>query len=590
VSIAEPSIRRAIEKKAAAIAPNLRCYETQRQTFSWERLRAELFERADDRINIAMLALDQPAALHADKVALRFVDARMDVADLTYAQLQQQANRFANLMRRHGVKRGCAVATLLGRCPELFVTVLGTLKGGQVFSPLFSAFGPEPIRSRLELAGASVLVTTVRLYERKVAAIRSQLPKLQLVLVIRDDPAAPLPTGTVDLVAALAREAEAFDTVPMDPDDDALLHFTSGTTGKPKGVVHAHRAVLAHYASARLALDLHPDDVFWCTADPGWVTGISYGVIAPLTCGVTIVVDREELDVERWYRVLAEQRVCVWYTAPTAIRMLMKAGLDPVKKHSYPALRLIASVGEPLNPEAVTWGVDAFGLPVHDTWWQTETGAIMIANFIAEPVWPGSMGRAMPGVEIAIARRRQDGSVELLGPDQVGEIVLRPTWPSVFKSYLNDPERYRASFADGWYFSGDQARCDAHGYFWFIGRSDDVIKAAGHLISPFEVECALNTHTAVLQSAVIGLPDPVAGQVVRAVIELKPGAQPPLDELRRSILAHGRRLLGAAIAPREIEFTASLPRTRSGKIMRRLLKARALGLPEGDLSTLEPGA
>jgi acetyl-CoA synthetase len=409
-------------------------------------------------------------------------------------------------------------------------------------------------------------------------------------LVIRDDPSAPLPAGTVELEAALARESEVFDTVAMAPDDDALLHFTSGTTGKPKGVMHAHRAVIAHHASARLALDLHHDDVFWCTADPGWVTGISYGVIAPLTCAVTIVVDREELDVERWYTLLAEQQVSVWYTAPTAIRMLMKAGLDPVKQHSYPALRLIASVGEPLNPEAVTWGVDAFGLPVHDTWWQTETGAIMIANFSAEPVWPGSMGLAMPGVEIAIARRRENGSVELLGPDQVGEIVLRPTWPSVFKCYLNDPARYGASFADGWYFSGDQARRDARGYFWFVGRSDDVIKAAGHLISPFEVECALNTHPAVLQSAVIGLPDPVAGQVVRAVVELKPGADPPNEELRRSILAHGRRLLGAAIAPREIEFTAALPRTRSGKIMRRLLKARALGLPEGDLSTLEPVA
>jgi acetyl-CoA synthetase len=573
-----------------AVAPNLASYDTVRTSFSWERLQAELFERADDKMNIAMLALDRPAALHPDKVALRFLDARMQASELTYRGLLLQANRFANLLGRYGVPRGSAVATLLGRCPELFVTVLGALKGGRVFSPLFSAFGPEPIRSRLGLSGARVLVTTTRLYERKVAAIRPQLPGLQLVLVVRDDPSAPLPAGTVDLQAALAAESEAFDTVATDPDDDALLHFTSGTTGKPKGVIHAHRAVIAHHASARLALDLHQDDVFWCTADPGWVTGISYGVIAPLTCGVTVVVDREEMDVERWYALLAGQRVSVWYTAPTAIRMLMKAGLDPVKKHSYPALRLIASVGEPLNPEAVRWGVEAFALPVHDTWWQTETGAIMIANFIAEPVALGSMGRALPGVEIAIARRRENGSVELLAADQVGEIVLRPTWPSVFKCYLNDPERTRASFADGWYFSGDQARCDARGNFWFVGRSDDVIKAAGHLISPFEVECALNAHPAVLQSAVIGLPDPVAGQVVRAVVELKPDAPAPNDELRRSILAHGRRLLGAAIAPRDIEFTKSLPRTRSGKIMRRLLKARALGLPEGDLSTLEPVA
>jgi acetyl-CoA synthetase len=578
-----------IEKTTGPIAANLGSYEQVCRNFSWDRLRGELFERADDRMNMASLAIDHWAALTPNKLAVRFIDARYAACDLTYDALLRQANRFANLLQQYGIERGEAVATLLGRCPELFVTVLGTLKAGCVFSPLFSAFGPEPIRSRLELSGASVLVTTQRLYERKVALIRLQLPCLRHVLLIPDDCEAPLPPRTTDFETALAQQSDAFSTAPMDPEEAALLHFTSGTTGKPKGVVHAHRAVIAHYASARLALDLHPEDVFWCTADPGWVTGISYGVIAPLTCGVTMLVDREELDVDRWYTLLEQQRVTVWYTAPTAIRMLMKAGLEPVRKHRYPQLRLIASVGEPLNPEAVVWGVEAFGLPVHDTWWQTETGAIMIANFVSEPVWPGSMGKALPGVEIAIAGRRADGSIQLLGPDQVGEIVLRPAWPSIFKAYLNNEQRYRESFAHGWYFSGDQARRDARGYFWFVGRSDDVIKSAGHLISPFEVECALNLHPAVLQSAVIGLPDAVAGQVVKAIVELKAGHQPDA-EMRRSILAHGRRLLGAAIAPRDIEFTPSLPRTRSGKIMRRLLRARALGQPEGDLSTLEPTA
>lgn len=578
-----------ILKTPGAVVPNLTDYDSQSRAFSWDRLRAELFERSDEKMNIATLAIDRPAEIAPDKTAVRFIDAEFAALELTYDGLRRQANRFANLLRHLGLNRGEVVASLLGRCPELFVTVLGTLKAGNVFSPLFSAFGPEPIRSRLELASARVLVTTLSLYERKIATIRSQLPCLQYVLLIGGSSQTVLPAGTADLAAGLASQSDRFDTQPMDPDDDALLHFTSGTTGKPKGVVHAHRAVVAHYASARLALDLHVDDVFWCTADPGWVTGISYGVIAPLTCGVTILVDREELDVERWYALLAQHWVSVWYTAPTAIRMLMKAGLEPVRKHRYLELRHIASVGEPLNPEAVMWGMEAFGLPVHDTWWQTETGAIMIANFIADPVWPGSMGRALPGVEVAIGRRRDDGSVELLGDDQVGEIVLRPTWPSIFKTYLHNEQRYRDSFADGWYFSGDQARRDARGCFWFIGRSDDVIKSAGHLISPFEVECALNLHPSVLQSAVIGLPDPVAGQVVRAVVELKAG-QKADAETRRSILAHARRLLGAAIAPRDVEFTSSLPRTRSGKIMRRLLKARALGLPEGDLSTLEPGS
>jgi len=585
----EPAPRRWDPIIRTGVPANLTNYRALSQSFSWEQLRAELVDRADDKMNMAQLAIDRPAAAHPEKLAVRFVDAEDEVFDLTYEALLRQVNRFANTLKASGLGPGAVVASLLGRCPELFVTVLGALKTGMVFSPLFSAFGPEPIRSRLELSAASVLVTTASWYQRKIAPIRKQLPQLRHVFVLRDELASELPADTADFATALAAAPDEFETVELDPDAAALLHFTSGTTGRPKGVMHAHRAVIAHYASARLALDLRADDVFWCTADPGWVTGISYGVIAPLTCGASLVVDREEMDVERWYRLLSRQQVSVWYTAPTAIRMLMKAGLDPVKRYRYPALRHVASVGEPLNPEAVTWGVAAFGLPVYDTWWQTETGAIMIANFIAEPVWPGSMGRALPGVQIAVAKRREDGTVELLEPDQVGEIVLRAGWPSMFKTYLNDERRYRESFADGWYFSGDQARCDARGYFWFIGRSDDIIKSAGHLISPFEVECALNLHPDVMQSAVIGLPDAVAGQVVRAIVELKPGRQ-WTPELRRSIMAHGRRLLGAAIAPRDVEFTPSLPRTRSGKIMRRLLRARAQGLPEGDLSTLEPGA
>ena len=577
----------AIDKQPGRVAPNLKDYAAQALTFSWERVQ-QMFEWADGKMNMAQVAIDRPAQLAPGKLAVRFVERDHASMDLTYDALLGSANRFASLLRAHGIARGQVVAFCGGRCPELFATVLGSLKAGAIFTPLFSAFGPEPIRARLELSGATVLVTTQRLYERKVAALRPQLPALQHVFVIRDGTAA-LPAGVCDLATALAVQPAQFETLAMDPQDPALLHFTSGTTGKPKGVVHVHQAVLAHYASARMALDLHLEDVFWCTADPGWVTGISYGVIAPLSCGVSLLVDREELDVERWYALLAEHAVSVWYTAPTALRMLMKAGLKVAAQRRYPALRLIASVGEPLNPEVVSWGVEAFGLPVHDTWWQTETGAIMIANFLADPIWPGSMGKAMPGIEAAIARRDQHGTVQLLGNDEIGEIVLRPNWPSLFKTYLGDEQRYRKSFADGWYFSGDEARRDARGCFWFVGRSDDVIKSAGHLISPFEVECALNSHAAVLQSAVVGLPDPMMGQVVRAFVETRPGVTANA-ELRRDIIAHGRRLLGAAIAPREVDFVATLPRTRSGKIMRRLLRARVLGLPEGDLSTLEPGA
>jgi acetyl-CoA synthetase len=344
-----------------------------------------------------------------------------------------------------------------------------------------------------------------------------------------------------------------------------------------------------HYATGKLALDLHDDDVFWCTADPGWITGTSYGIVAPLLLGVTSVVDEAEFDAERWYAILEAEKVSVWYTAPTAIRMLMKAGADLAHKRSYPALRFIASVGEPLNPEAVWWGMDAFGMPIHDNWWQTETGGIMIANTAAMDVKPGSMGKPLPGVEAAIAHRSDKGIRFVDDPQQQGELALRAGWPSMFRGYLDQEARYRKCFAEGWYFTGDLAKRDADGYFWFVGRADDVIKSAGHLIGPFEVESALMEHPAVAQAGVIGKPDPMLGEMVKAFVELKPGHEPG-EELRLSILGHARKRLGAAVAPKEIAFAATLPRTRSGKIMRRLLKARELGLPEGDTSTLEEGA
>jgi acetyl-CoA synthetase len=347
---------------------------------------------------------------------------------------------------------------------------------------------------------------------------------------------------------------------------------------------------LAHHVTGRLALDLHADDVFWCTADPGWVTGTSYGIIAPLTIGVTMLVDEGDFDAERWYAVLRDHAVTVWYTAPTAVRMMMKVGADVARRYHLPALRFIASVGEPLNPEAVVWGVEAFGLPIHDNWWQTETGGIMIANYRAMEIRPGSMGRPLPGVDAAIVRRESDGRVaETVDADTDGELALRPGWPSMFRGYLHDEERYAKCFADGWYLTGDLARRDADGYFWFVGRADDVIKSAGHLIGPFEVESALLEHPAVAEAAVIGKPDPVIGETVKAFVALKPGHAAD-ETLRLDLLGFARSRLGAAVAPKEIAFVDAVPKTRSGKIMRRLLKARELGLPEGDTSTLEGSA
>jgi acetyl-CoA synthetase len=372
-----------------------------------------------------------------------------------------------------------------------------------------------------------------------------------------------------------------------DPEEVALLHFTSGTTGKPKGALHVHQAVVAHHATARFALDFHPDDVFWCTADPGWVTGTSYGIIAPLAHGLTCIVDEGDFDAERWYNILQSERVTVWYTAPTAIRMLMKTGTAAARQHALPALRLLASVGEPLNPEAVVWGVEAFGKPFHDNWWQTETGGIMIANFLAMDVRPGSMGRPLPGIEAAIVRRTSGATIEVVDtPDTEGELALRPGWPSMFRGYLTDEERYQKSFRGGFYLTGDLAKRDRDGYFWFIGRADDVIKSSGHLIGPFEVESVLLEHPAVAEAGVIGKPDPVALEIVKAFVALKPGCE-PTDVLRQELLGFTRARLGAAVSPKEIEFRSTIPKNRAGKIMRRLLKAQELGLPEGDTSTLE---
>ncbi|HSJ98602.1 MAG TPA: acetate--CoA ligase [Myxococcota bacterium] len=569
-------------------APNLADYDEARRSYDWDRARALLAGLPGGGLNIAHETVFRHAqGASADRVAIRFLAKDAPARSCTYRELAADARRVANVLTALGVQRGDRVATLLGRIPPLYATVLGTLATGAVFCTLFSAFGPEPVKARLTLGSVRVLVTTDLLYRRKVAPIRAELPELTHVLVVRTPGAGELPEGTLDFAKLLDAAAPDFETVRTDPEDYALLHFTSGTTGLPKGVLHAHAAVTAHLATARWVLDLQDGDVYWCTADPGWVTGISYGVIAPLACGVTMLVDREEFDAVRWYGILADEGVTVWYTAPTAIRMLMKAGVELARAHAYPKLRHLASVGEPLNPEAVVWGVEAFGRPFHDNWWQTETGAIMIANYPSMEVRPGSMGRPVPGVKAGIVHPREDGGVDVLeDAEEVGELALRPGWPSMFRGYLNDPSRTAKCFRDGWYLSGDLAKCDADGYYWVVGRADDVIKAAGHLISPFEVESALMTHPAVSQVGVIGVPDPIAGAAVKAFVELKAGHAPG-EALKRELMAHARRLLGVAVAPREIAFAEQLPRTRSGKIMRRLLRARELGLPEGDLSTLE---
>jgi acetyl-CoA synthetase len=565
---------------------NLAGYDEYVRTFSWTRARELLDGLPGGDLNIAHEAVDRHVlAGRGGKLALRWIGRDDEIRDFSYAALGAAANRFANVLAQHGIGKGGRVFSLLGRVPELYITAFGTLKSCAVLSPLFSAFGPEPIKSRMTIGEASALITSEAFYRRKVEPWRKELASLKHVFLTECSVSPP--PGTVDLAVALAQASETFAIVPTRPEDMALLHFTSGTTGRPKGAVHVHEAVVAHNITGKLALDLHPEDIFWCTADPGWVTGTSYGIISPLTNGATMIVDQAEFDAERWYRILQDQKVSIWYTAPTAIRMLMKAGTEFAKRFDLSKLRLMASVGEPLNPEAVVWGVEAFGKPFHDNWWQTETGGIMISNYLSMDVKPGSMGRPLPGITAGIVEHLEGGAVrEITKPMATGELALRPGWPSMMRAYLNEELRYRKCFAGGWYLTGDLAMRDDEGYFWFVGRADDVIKSAGHRIGPFEVESALMEHPAVAEAGVIGIPDPAAGEVVKAFVALKDGYEAS-DALRKELLGHARQRLGPAVAPKDIAFRQNLPKTRSGKIMRRLLKARELGLPEGDISTLE---
>ena len=573
------TIRKGSDEARGASLPNP---EKTRQTFTWDIAAGLIDGLPGGALNIAHEAVDRHVdAGHGAQVAIRWLgkgDARQDI---TYSDLAERTALFANVLREHGLEPGDSVFALMGRIPELYVAALGTLKAGLVFTPLFSAFGPEPIRTRMEIGSARALVTTETLYRRKIAKWCNELPSLKLILIVGEE----CPDGCVALAPAMRKASDVFETAPTRPEDPALIHFTSGTTGRPKGAVHVHKAVLYHAISGRYALELTPGTVYWCTADPGWVTGTSYGIISPLVNRVTMIVDEAEFDLDSWYSTIEREAVEVWYSAPTAIRMMMRAGDDAARPYDFSGLRFLASVGEPLNPEAVVWSNRVFGKPFHDNWWQTETGGIMIANLRATDIRPGSMGKPMPGITAGIVERTTDGIRELPTGD-IGELALKPGWPSMMRAYLHEEARYEKCFADGWYLSGDLAMRDKDGFFWFIGRADDLIKTSGHLVGPFEVESALIEHEAVAEAGVIGVPDETAGEVIKAYVTLNPGIEPS-EALERAVRGHARKKLGPAVAPREIVFRKTLPKTRSGKIMRRLLKARELGLPEGDISTLE---
>ncbi len=552
-----------------------------RAAVDWQAVGRELGWSPGSPLNVGWHCSDRICEMGLSrKPALLWEDAQGHRRDFTFDDLRVRSNTLARHLAGLGVEPGQRVCLFLDRVPELYFAFLGILKLGAVVQPLFSAFGEESLQTRLADAGTAVLLTQKK-HLPKVRRARAALPELRLVLVV--DATGALQPGEQALDLDALPPVERFEPHPTWAESPSLLHYTSGTTGQPKGAQHVHHALLSQYSTTRLVLDLKPDDVYWCNADPGWVTGTSYGIIGPWSNGATQVVLDAGFGAERWYRFLSERRVTVWYSAPTAIRLLMREGLELVRRFDLSALRHLCSVGEPLNPEAVSWSARAFGRPFHDTYWQTETGCIVIANRPGLPIKPGSMGQPLPGFEAAVLDLK---TLEPLHePGRVGLIALRPPWPSLMRGYWKNPAAYESKFRHGWYVCGDRASVDADGYFWFVGRDDDVINTGGHLVGPFEVESALLEHPAVAESAAVGKPDPVNMEVVKAFVALKPGFLPGPD-LELEIINFVRKRLSPLAMPQAIEFVASLPKTRSGKIVRRVLRAREWGQAEGDTSTL----
>ncbi|MBE5660871.1 acetate--CoA ligase [Staphylococcus sp. SS60] len=555
---------------------NLKNYEETYNNFNWQDVERAFSWNKTGKMNMAYECIDRHVEQGlGDKIALNYKDEYRKES-YSYKEMQCLSNKAANVLSKHAsVEKGDRVFIFMSRTPELYFALLGVLKIGAIVGPLFEAFMEKAVVDRLENSEAKVLITNKSLLSR---VPQEKLPHLEKIVVVDDD----VEEGYIDFNTLMKTESDDFDIEWLKPDDGLILHYTSGSTGQPKGVLHVQQAMLLHYISGKYVLDLQEDDVYWCTADPGWVTGTSYGIFAPWLNGATNCIAGGRFSPEQWYRMIEDFKVTIWYTAPTALRMLMSAGDDIVNKYDLSSLRAILSVGEPLNPEVIKWAKNVYGLTVLDTWWMTETGGHMIVNYQTMDVKLGSMGKPLPGIEAAII----DDAGNELPPNRMGNLAIKKGWPSMMHRIWKNPEKYNSYFIGDWYVSGDSAYRDEDGYFWFQGRVDDVIMTAGERVGPFEVESKLVEHEAVAEAGIIGKPDPVRGEIIKAFVALRKGYE-PTDELKEEIRLFVKEGLSAHAAPREIEFKDKLPKTRSGKIMRRVLKAWELDLDAGDLSTME---
>ncbi|GEL07981.1 acetate--CoA ligase [Salisediminibacterium halotolerans] len=557
----------------------LKNYDQLKETFHWDDIHSVFSWYETGNVNMAYECIDRHVDDgRGDHPALRYADSSREET-YTFADLKGATNQAAHMFRRLEVAKGDRVFIFMPRSPELYISLLGAIKAGAVAGPLFEAFMNEAVRSRLEDSEASTIVTTPELLER---IPYTDLPHLNKIILVGDQVPQDGPFYSYfNEMKASPTTGDAIEWVSLE--DGMILHYTSGSTGKPKGVYHVHHAMIQHYQTAKWVLDLDEDDVFWCTADPGWVTGTSYGIFGPWLNGVTNIVRGGRFSPDDWYHTIEKQHVTVWYSAPTAFRMLMAAPKEIIEKYDLSSLRHILSVGEPLNPEVVRWGWEVFGLRIHDTWWMTETGAMLICNYPSEPIKPGSMGKPIPGVHAAII----DDQGKELPPNEMGNLAVQTGWPAQMRKIWKNETKFNEYFSiPGWYISGDTAFRDEDGYFWFQGRNDDVIVTAGERVGPFEIESKLVEHPSVAEAGVIGKPDEMRGHIIKAFIAVRDGYEHS-DELKEEIRSYIKNELSAHSVPREIEFKETLPKTRSGKIMRRVLKAWELDEPAGDLSTMD---
>ena len=563
---------------------NIGSYEKWLKNFSWSLSEKELEYRNEDGINIGWFCSDRICLKGGgNKIALYHEGFGGVEKKFTFNDIRLASNTIGTFLTHLGLKNEDRICLFMDRIPELYFSFLGILKIGAIVQPLFSAFGDESLLVRLDNAQTRAIITQ-RKHLPKVRKILDRLPYLECIIIVDHIKTKKLEKKEIAFFLDETPSVENMNIFPTKSESPSVLHYTSGTTGQPKGVQHVHYSLISQYLTTKWVLDLQDDDIYWCTADPGWVTGTSYGIIGPWSMGITQCVLDAGFSAQAWYKFIEKYKVTMWYSAPTAIRSLMKAGEEVIKGFDLSSLRHLASVGEPLNSEAVVWSQRIFGKSFHDTFWQTETGSIMISNFPGMKIKPGSMGKPFPGITGVVLNPKTFEPIQESG--KIGLIAFKPGWPAMMRAYWRNDEKYREKFVNGWYISGDKASIDNEGYFWFIGRDDDVINTGGHLVSPFEIESALLEHPAVAESAAVAKPDEVNMEVVKAFITLKPGFIPSLD-LELEIMNFIRKKLSSMAMPQEIEYMDILPKTRSGKIMRRLLHAKEWGESIGDTSTLD---